>query len=175
MTGDPFTTGILVSMAVGTGVQAYGQYQEGKVAAQQARAQAAWHDYNAKIALREAEAERRASAFEAKQQKRKGKQLLARQRALRGAAGITMEGSPLLVAEDTAAQLALENAMIRMTGTRRVSRWKSQSILDVSMARTARTRAESARQAGILGAGASLLTRTADIGYMGYKMGAWGQ
>jgi len=165
----------LIAMAVGTGVQAYAQYQAGKSAAAQAKAEAAWHAYNAKVSLREAEAERQAAAFEAQQQKRKGKQIQARLRAAVGKAGVTMEGSPLLVAEDTAAELALENAMIRMTGARRVARWKSQSILDISKASMAKTRAESAERAGILGAGTSLLTGAAQTGYMGYEMGVWGK
>lgn len=180
---------IIVAAFAATAIQAYGQYQAGKAAeaqaiasAKQARAEAAWHDYNAKIALREAEAERQAAAFEAQQQAREAKQLKARQRAIVGASGVTAEGSPLLVMEDTAAQLALENAMIRMRGARGVARWRSQSILDVGKAGMARSRAAgfgqaavSARKAGAIGAGTSILGGVADIGYMGYKMGMWGQ
>lgn len=166
---------IISLMAAGTGVAAYGQYQAGKAAEQQARQQAAWHAYNAKVAEREAEAERQAVTFETKQQRRKGKQFMATLRARRGKTGVEMEGSPLLVAEDTAAQIALENAMIRMTGARRVARWKSQSILDVSKARAARAAAPGYRRAGMLKAGASLLSGAADVGYKGYEMNMWRQ
>ena len=162
-------------MAVGVGLQAYSQYEAGKATGQQAKQRAAWHAYNAKVAEREAEAERQAAAFEVKQQRRKGKQFMATLQARRGKTGVEMVGSPLLVAEDTAAQIALENAMIRMTGARRVARWKSQSILDVSKARAARAAAPGYRRAGMLRAGGSLLSGAAQTGYAGYEMGMWGQ
>jgi len=155
-----------IAMAVGSGVVAYSQYQQGKTAAAQARQEAAWHDYNAKVAKREAEAERKAAEFESTQHERKAKQLLARQRALIGASGVTMEGSPLLLAEDTAAQLALENINIRMTGARRVGAWKSKSILDISKARFARESAPGLRRAGYLSAGSSLLQGAGTVAYM---------
>ena len=161
--------------AAGTGVAAYSAVQQGRNAAAQAEQQAAWDDYNAKVAKREAEAERVAGEFEATQQSRAAKQLLARQRALIGASGVTMEGSPLLVAEDTAAQLAIENANIRTTGARRVGAWTSKSILDTSMAKAARASAPGYRQAGYTKAGSSILQGGASIGYMGYGMGLWGQ
>lgn len=164
------TWAIIPLFAVGVGVTAYAQYQAGRAAEQQARAQAAWYDYNAKVAQREAEAERQAVAFETKQQKRTAEQLLARQRALVGKAGVTMEGSPLLIAEDTAAQLALDAAMIRTTGARRAAAFRSQSILDISKAGAARTAAAGYRRAGVWGAGASILGGAAQAGYMGYQM-----
>lgn len=172
MTGPEIA--IIALAATGTAVGAYGIYQQGRMAAQQAKQEAAWHAYNAIIAKREAEAERQAVAFEAGQQRRKAKQLLARQRTLIGAAGVTPEGSPLLVMEDTAAQLALENINIRMRGVRRVSAYESQSILDISKASAARSAAGGYRRAGAWGAGASLLGGAGQIGYMGYGMGMWG-
>lgn len=161
---------IIALAAAGTGMAAYGMYQQGKQAEQQAKAEAAWHSYNALIAKRGAEAERQAAAFEAGQQRKKAKQLLARQRALIGAAGVTVEGSPLLVMEDTAAELALENINIRMRGARRVSAYESQSILDISKASAAKSAAGGYRRAGAWGAGASLLSGAAYTGYMGYQM-----
>ena len=60
----------IIGLAVaGVGAQAYGQYQAGKASEKQAKAEAAWHAYNAKVAQREAKAEEVATAFEAKQQK----------------------------------------------------------------------------------------------------------
>lgn len=171
MTG--FEIAILSLAGAGVGVAAYGQYQAGKSAQQQAKAEAAWHAYNAKVARREEEAERKATAFEVQQHQREAKQISARLRARVGKAGVTMAGSPLLVAEDTAAQFALESANIRMTGARRAARWRSQSILDISMAGAARQRGTAARRAGAYQAGASILGGAADIGYAGYKMDMW--
>ena len=143
----------------------YATYQSGQSAQQQAKAQAKWHAYNAKVAEQEAEAERQASAFEAKQPRRRGAQLLARQRTLIGASGIEMEGSPLLVAEDTAAQLAKENINIRLQGLRRVSQFKSQSILDISKASASKSQASSYGQAAYIGAGSSILSGIAGAQY----------
>ena len=167
-------TGFEVPLIIAaTATTAYSAVQQGQTAAAQARQEAAWHDYNAKVAKREAEAERRAADFESRQHTRAAKQLLARQRTLIGASGITPEGSPLLVAEDTAAQLAIEGAHIRMTGTRRVGAWTSRSILDTSMARAARASAPGYRQAGYLRAGASLLGGGAQVGYMRTQGSPW--
>ncbi len=168
MTGlEPFIVPLLIA---GVGVQAYGQYQAGKQAQDQAKAQAAWNLYNAKVAKRAAEAERVASTFEVAQQKRRAKTLLARQRALIGATGVTMEGSPLLVAEDTAAELAKEEVNLRLTGQRRVMALESQSILDISRASSARARAVGFGRAAIIGTGGSILQGVAQAGFMSQQM-----
>ncbi|GAF91420.1 unnamed protein product [marine sediment metagenome] len=151
---------------IGMGISAYSAVQQGRSAAAQAKQQAAWDDYNAKVAKREADAERKASDFEATQQSRAAKQLLARQRALIGASGVTPEGSPLLLAEDTAEQLAIEGANIRTTGERRVGAWTSRSILDTAKARAARASAPGYQKAGYLRAGSSILQGASRYNYM---------
>ena len=168
MTGPEIA--IISLMAAGVGAQAYGTYKEKKNAQQQAKAQSAWNMYNSKVAQRQAEAEQKASAFEAGQQKRKAKALLSRQRALIGGTGVEMEGSPLLVAEDTAAELAKEAMNIRLTGQRRVQAYKSQSILDISKASASRSAASGYGKAAVIGAGGSILQGGAQAGYMGYMM-----
>lgn len=168
-------TAIILGLAIaGTAITAYGAYQEQKSAQQQSKAEAAWHTYNAKVAKRQEEAERAAVAFESKQQRRKAEQILARQRVLVGKAGVEMEGSPLLVAEDTAAQLALENINIRMRGIRRQEGFRSQSILDISKASAAKSRAAGFGRAAITSTGASILQGASQAGYQGYQMGVWG-
>lgn len=151
---------------IGMGISAYSAVRQGQTAAAQAKQKAAWDDYNAKVAKREAEAERKAADFEATQHERKSKQFLARQRALVGKSGITMEGSPLLIAEDTAAQLAIEGANIRTTGQRRVGVWTYRSILDTAKARAARASAPGYQQAGYLRAGSSILQGASRYRYM---------
>ena len=168
MTGlEPYAVHLIIASAVTT---AYATYESRKSAQDQAKAQAAWHTYNAKVEEREEEAERQASEFEATQQRRRGAQLLARQRTLTGASGVEMVGSPLLVAEDTAAQLAKENINIRLQGLRRQSMFKSQSILDISKASASSSQASSYGKAGYIGAGASLLSGAAQAGYTSYMM-----
>ncbi len=165
------TTQIVYAMIAGTAVSAYSTYQQKKSAQQQAKAQAAWNSYNAKVAQREAEAEKAAAAFEANQQKRSAKQLLARQRSLIGASGVEIEGSPLLVVEDTAAQLAKEQTNIRLRGERRVQGYKSRSILDISKASASKSAAAGYGRGAWLGAGATLLQGGAQAAYMGNQMG----
>ncbi len=152
---------LIITSLVGTGVSAYGQFQQGKQAQSQAKAQAAWNLYNANIAKREAESQRQANLFTNRQQSKKAKSLQATLRARRGASGVEFEGSPLLVAEDNAAELAKEAANIRLTGQRKVQAFESQSILDVSKASAASTRAKGFGQAAVIGAGGSILQGTA--------------
>ena len=161
---------LLYTAIAGAAASAYGTYQQGRSAEQQAKAEAAWHTYNAQVAQREKEAEKQAALFEAQQHKRQANQLLKRQRALIGASGLDIEGSPLLVAEDTAAQLALENANIRSVGERRQTAYENQSILDTMRASASKTAAKSYKQAGTIGAGSSLLQGLAQAGYGYYTM-----
>ena len=163
---------IIAAVIAGTAVTAYGQYQQGKTAQSQAKAQAAWNMYNAKVAEREAEAEKAATASDVKQHKRKAAALLAKQRAMVGKSGVEMVGSPLLVAEDTAAELAKEETNIRLRGQRKAMAFEGQSILDVSKASAAKSRAAGYGQAAILNAGGTLLQGGAQAGYMSHQMKA---
>ncbi len=158
-------TVIVTTAIVGAGVQAYGQYQQNKNAQAQAKAQAAINMYNSKVAQREAEAEAKAARFESAQFAKKAKSLRKRQSALTGASGIEVEGSPLLVQEDTAAELALEASNIRTAGQRRVMAKKSQSILDISAASAAKSRAAGYGQAAITSAAGTSLQGVASAKY----------
>ncbi len=160
LTGAQIITGAAI---VGTGIQAYGQYQQGKQAQAQAKAQAAWNLYNSKVAKRQADIERQATATDVQQQRKRAKTLLARQRSLIGKSGVQIEGSPLLVAEDTAAELAKEEVNIQLRGARRAMAFESQSILDISKAGAAKQRAAGFGRAAVTGAGASILGGSADI------------
>lgn len=154
LTGAQLITGAAL---VGTGLQAYGQYQQGKQAQSTAKAQAAWNLYNSKVAQRQAEVERQATAEDVRQQKKRAGSIQARLRAIRGASGLEMEGSPLLVAEDTAAELAKEEVNIQLRGTRRAAGFEAQSILDISKASAAKSRAAGFGRAAVIGAGGSIL------------------
>lgn len=148
---------VITTAIVGTSVAAYGQYQQGKNAQQQAKAQSAINLYNSKVAKREAEAEAVRAKFESEQFAKKAKSLRKRQAALIGKSGVEAEGSPLLVQEDTAAELALEAANIRQGGQARVRAQEQRSILDISAASAAKARAAGFGRAAVTGAGATLL------------------
>ena len=164
---EPF---IVPAMLAGAGISAYGSYQQGKSAQQQAKAEAAWNAYNAKVGQREAEAEKAAARFESQQAKRQADQLLSRQRALIGKSGVEMAGSPLLVAEDTAAQLAKEQMNIRMRGERRVANIRSQSLLDISKASASRSAAAGYGKAALLNSSATILQGGSQALYMQNQM-----
>ncbi len=157
----------IIGLAVaGTSVAAYGQYQSGKNAQSQAKAQSAFNLYNSKLKLREKEAQDKANAFASAQSKKRAEAFQARFRSKRGGAGVGKEGSPLLIAENNAALFATEATNIRLTGERKSSTLKSQSILDVSMASAARSRASGFGRAAGIGAGATLLQGFAGAAFM---------
>lgn len=178
--------------AAGAGIAAYGAYQQGRSAQQQAKATAAWQRYNAKVAQRNAEYVRqqqvmeearrkKAVEFEALQAERRRNEILAKQRAIIGATGVTMEGSPLLVAEDTAEQLALEKGNVieninlesmrkQEAMGREIYGYKTTSILDMSRASASKAYGASAKRLGYYQAGASLLQGTGDVAWKGYQV-----
>ncbi len=161
---------VLVTSAASAAVGGYAIYQQGKDAQQQAKAEAAWHTYNSQIAKRDKEAERRAGKFETKQHRRRGKAFLSRMRSLIGSSGVEVEGSPLLTLEDSARQLALEEAGIREGGARREAFFESQSILDVSKASASKSAAAGFGRGAVVGAGASVLQGASQTGFQYYKL-----
>ena len=96
---------------------------------------------------------------------KRAREMLSTLRARRGAAGVEMEGSPLLVAEDTAAEQAKEIANIQLTGTRRAMAFEAQSILDVSKASAAKARAAGFGRAAVTGAGTTILQGAATTAF----------
>ena len=86
-----------------------------------------------------------------------------------GASGVQMEGSPLLVIEDTAAELAKEQQGLRLTGQRKSQAYESQSILDMSKASAAKARGSAARRAGLLGAAGTAVGGAGQAAFMKYN------
>jgi hypothetical protein len=137
-------TALIVGAIIAGGViTAKGQRDAGQAAKDQADAESAWHQYNAEVARREAEEERIATDFAVRQQGRKAEALQKKQRALIGASGVNIAGSPLLLAEDTAEQLKLEEIDIKTKGLRRAASFESQAILDESKSKVSRRRGKS--------------------------------
>jgi hypothetical protein len=143
--------------AIGAGTTAYTQVQQG-------HNQAANAKYNAKLASRNAKIAQESAEYEARQKRRETARLIGRQRALYGKAGVTMEGSPLEVIQETAAQGEMDALMIERRYTQQATAYKSQAEL-------ARTRTEIAKRRGYWGAGSTLLTSGGQMasGYGGKK------
>jgi hypothetical protein len=133
-----------VAAATGTAVSAYGSIQAGRQAEETAK-------FNAALEAQKARAEMESAAYEEKQSRRERSRLLSRQAALYGKAGVKMEGSPLDVMAETAAEGELEALMIRKYGATKAQQAMSQAQIDRYMGRTART-------TGYMRAGTTLLT-----------------
>ncbi len=135
----------------GLGLQMKGQYEAGKAAEAQAKSEAAWQDYNAKLAEREAIETQTAAAFEERKHRKAGERLKARQRVLFGKAGIQPTGSALEVLEGTASELEIDALMIRRSGTVGARRLTAEAQLSRMAGRSALLRGRSARRAGMFG------------------------
>lgn len=123
---------------------------QGIGAAQQHRAAAQAADYNARANEMAAAAERDAAAAEGEDRRRKLMGQRASAIADRGASGVALAGTPLLVDEDILGEIELDVARIGQRGAARATQLENQSTLD-------RMTARSHRRAAPLSAGASLL------------------
>jgi hypothetical protein len=145
----------LALAAIGTGTAAYGQITS-------AHQQAATAKYNAELAERNAKSAKKNAEYEARQKRKETARLLGRQRALYGKAGVAMEGSPLIVAQETAAEGEMDALMIERG-------YAQKSAAYLSQAKLAKMRAKNYGQQGYWGAGSTLLTGAGQVatGYGG--------
>jgi hypothetical protein len=143
--------------AIGAGASAYGQVQQGH---DQARMAA----YNAKLAERNAKIAKENATYEARQKRKETARLIGKQRALYSKSGVTMEGSPLDVLQETAAQGEMDALMIERG-------YAQQGAAHTSQAQLARMRAAGYKRQGYWGTGRTLLTSGSRIisGYGGKK------
>lgn len=127
-------------------------------AIQQGQSQAAFSDYNAQVAERDAEAARQAGEFEADKHQKEVRRMLSAQAAAFGASGVDGgTGSPLLVMAETAAEGKLDELAIRYSASVQEARLRSQAAGD-------RLAGRAARRGGFLRAGEHLLAGGAAIG-----------
>jgi len=129
--------------AIGTTLQVVGTLSAAKAAKDQA-------EFNARQQQMEAARRRQIAALEASDFRKRQGRLLARQRALLGAAGVDPgSGTPLLVAEDTAGEIELNALRIRAGGESEATRLDNAAALSRAEGRAAQT-------AGYLRAGSLL-------------------
>lgn len=120
----------------------------GAIAEGQAQKQAA--DFNAKVSEQRAISERNAAGVEASDFKRGEMRQVRAAQAARGAAGVTMAGSPLLVDEATVREVALGSSRIKHGGQVKGTRLEQDAELE-------RMRGKAAETASYIRAGSSLL------------------
>lgn len=95
--------------------------------------------YNAKLADQNAQVARDQAAAEARLQREKSEKILGATRAAYGASGVTLEGSPLDLLEESAANAELDNLNIRYKGTLQSRGYMNEASLYRAQARNART------------------------------------
>ena len=131
----------------GLGLQMKGRMEAGKQAEAQAKSEAAWHEYNAKLAKREATEKLEAAAHEERKHRKAGERLKARQRAQLGKAGVLPTGSVEDVLEETATELEEDALMIRRGGQVGAQRLTAEAQLSRFKGRSALFRGRAARRA----------------------------
>jgi len=107
-------------------------------------------NYNAQVAEQQAAQTREAVKFEEQRLRSQNEKLRSAQKAGYAKAGVTQEGSPLLVGAETEADAELDALALRYSGSVAEARARSQAGID-------RMRGKAAQTAGYIGAGASLL------------------
>ncbi len=138
---DPIVTPLLVA---GTAMSAYGTYQEGQAASAEAK-------YNAQMKEREAKAIEQRTAVQQQRQAEEADRRRGAMAAQLGASGaVTSAGSPLMLMAEQRAQDSLESMMIGYEG-------REQALGARQAGAMYKMQAKSAKQAGIIGAGSTLL------------------
>lgn len=121
-------------------------------------------DYNATVDTQRAAEEKDQAAASTQDYLRKGSDTVESAVAAQGATGVTGEGSPLMVDENTVRQVALGAARTLQGGDLRASRLKDDATLQ-------KMKGDNAVTASYLDAGSSLLTSVGKFG--GMKSGAY--
>ncbi len=137
------STAQIASLAL-AGVGALGAISSG-IASQQAA------EFNAAIARQNAEIERQRAALEEETERRRSRAILGAPRAQFSGAGVTLEGTPLLVQEETAAEAEFNALLVRQGG-------RLSAAKELARARAERFGGRAALSAGLFRAGSTLLT-----------------
>lgn len=146
-------------MMYGAGIAAAGAIQSGKAAAAQGQAAQVMANRNAAIQEREAKAIEQKTRFEQQRQAERATRVKSALRAKLAGAGARMDvGAPLMLQEEQAAELELENLLIGYEGQVGAQRALSQAQLDRLQGRIYRQKGKATRTAGYIGAGSTLLT-----------------
>ena len=157
---DPLTWAI-----AGTALSTVGSFSAARAQSQQYRAEAAAADYRAAVAEQQAAREREVANQEAADFQRENLRRISTLRARTAGAGVRLEGTPLLVEQDIAGEIARGTQRILHGGDINAIRLEQEAQLDRMTGRSARRAAGSAFTTGLLRAGGSLATGIADIDF----------
>lgn len=155
-TGGTFAAGT-AAVTVGTGLTAAGQIQQGRVASAQGKFAKDIAIRNQEALERQAKAEEDAARIEEKRVSRRGKIVMAAQRATIGKTGIGLAGATLSVLTDTAAQFSLERNLALRRGLIRGRELRQRGRIGLAEGRFAKTLGTQAKRLSFVKAGASIL------------------
>lgn len=119
-----------VASSIGGGVMAYqGQQQQAQAAEDQAKDEQAILNYNASLKEKEAKAQEDRARAEARRFEREGDALIGQQKGMLAKGGVLLStGTPALLLEETAEELAADKRQILKDGYLRGSRSRSEAI-----------------------------------------------
>ena len=140
----------IAAAVIGAATTAYSAYAQGQAQSNAAK-------FNAEVAENNAQIAQDTAAAQARQKQDAYRRVLGANRAAAGAAGVEGDlGSPLLVMADNAAQAELDLQFTKYRGLVQQTGFQSEANLN-------RYRADFASQAGVFGAGSTLLSGAGNI------------
>jgi hypothetical protein len=155
-------TGIEVALAVtavaGTLVQVAGAVQQAGAAKEQGRINQQIAERNAQISEEEARLAEKSAAFDEDRLREQGIRRRAAARAAAGAQGRSLEGSPLLLLAEDAADTEIDALSIRFGGARQAAALRSQAEVERLGGQAAGIKARNQATAAKFKAGSSVLT-----------------
>lgn len=170
---DPMSA--MIIMAAGTGMDAFGHIAQGRASAASGSAEAAWREYNARVAMSKAEAERKAHRYEAGLHREEAERHKAQHRVAHATSGLDMDSpTSLLVRAESAAELERDALMIERTGRMRADHLESQAQLERMRGGHAQAMGRWERRMSRWQAGTSLLTGMGQTYMTGHRAGLWG-
>ena len=172
------------AMMYGTALGAAGAVQSGRAAQAQGESLENTSNYNAAIQEREAKAIEQKTKFDQIRHAERAARIKSSLRAKLAGSGARMDvGAPLMLQEEQAAELELENMLIGYEGQIGAGRARSQAEIDRLQGKLYSQKGKAAARAGYIGAGATLLTGFGTAGLYGgggglksagSKVGSWG-
>jgi len=144
-------------MGVGYGVQAFSQYQQGKMSQQM-------YNYNKAVSLRYAKVLREIRAYEETDYWGKAAKVLPKQKVITAAAGLEVPGTPLKVMQTTRQKIKEQARIMEMEKESEIERIKSGAAISGMQGKIA-------ARAGTYGAVGTLLTGGGQLGLMNYMCG----
>jgi len=148
----------MTMMAAGTGIQAFSQYQAGKE-------EAAYRKQNAAILAAEAERSKEVYGEQAREKRKEGQRMKARQTVLFAKAGVVAgTGTPLIVTQESERRIENQARIVEEHGQFAYSSGMSAASIQKKMGK-------SAARSGMLQAGSSLATGLGTVGLLKYQYG----